>query len=381
MPVRDAHESAVAEPDYRRLLESVNAIVWRADPRTFQTTYASRVAVTLLGYPLEMWTEVPNFWIEHVHPDDRARVMEISSTAVGEGRAHDFEYRMIAADGRVLWLRNIVNVVCADGVPVELVGVSTNVTKRKEAEFEAAQLRQELGRVTRAAALGELSSYLAHELNQPLGAILSNAEAALVLLRGHPVPVPRLVDVVSDIHRDAERGGEVIHSLRRLLGDRVTERQLVHVEDVVDGVMNTLRAFLVSKRIALRVDVPPGMPPIEADAIQLQQVLFNMVMNAVEALRDCEPDQGVIQVSADSVGPIVELAVSDNGIGIRPEMMPRLFDPFVTTKSGGMGMGLAMCRRIVEAHAGHISVESNAHGGATFRVRLPVAEPRTGAVA
>jgi PAS domain-containing protein len=83
MPVRDAHESAVAEPDYRRLLESVNAIVWRADPRTFQTTYASRVAVTLLGYPLEMWTEVPNFWIEHVHPDDRARVMEISSTARG----------------------------------------------------------------------------------------------------------------------------------------------------------------------------------------------------------------------------------------------------------------------------------------------------------
>lgn len=186
-----AEQVRQVETRHEDLLEKVGAIVWHADARTFQTTFVSREAEAILGYPVESWVRVPGFWLDHLHPDDRDWVTEFTRKRVGEQRAHDFEYRMIVADGRTVWLRNIVKVIVQDGVTTGLVGLTVDVTKRKQAEFEAARLRYQLTLANRVTSLGELAATLAHELNQPLGAIVSNAESARLFLDRVPPDVGR----------------------------------------------------------------------------------------------------------------------------------------------------------------------------------------------
>jgi PAS domain S-box-containing protein len=350
--------------------------VWRADARTFETTFVTGEATDVLGYGMDAWTNEPRFWVDHLHPDDRERVLAYSSEAVREGRTHDFEYRMIAADGRTIWLRNIVTVVMENGVPVELIGVTTNVDERKRAEQEAAELRQELSRVTRAAALGELSTYLAHELNQPLGAITSNAEAAVLQIRQGRHDVPALTAILDDIRRDGERAGAVIRSLRGLLRRGPGPRAPVNAGLLVERVVELLRPILGGRGIEVAIEIPPDLPQVYGDAVQLQQVLMNLVMNASEAMATSALAHRRLRLSACVRDGLVEIAVADTGPGIGAQMLSRLFEPFVTSKPDGTGVGLAMCRRIVEAHGGSIAGQNNPSGGATFRFTVTRAESR-----
>ena len=369
------------DPDYRRLLELVHAIVWRADARTFQTTYATGVVADILGYPLDAWTSEPRFWIRHLHPDDVERVLAFSREAVRDGRTHDFEYRMIGADGRVVWLRNIVTVVMKDGVPVELVGVTTSVDERKRAEFEAAQLRAEMNKLTRVAALGELSTLLAHELNQPLGAIVANAETALLQLQQRRATLDELRPILEDIRRDAERGGSVIHALLALLQRGSGQRQRFAVASIVGDVLSALRPLTAARGIVVDVDIPAGLPQAEGDMVQLRQVVLNLAANAIDAMHAPRSTPGRLRVSARAVDDSIEVAVADTGPGISREMLPRLFEPFATTKPEGVGIGLAMCKRIVEAHGGRITGENNPTEGATFRFTVQQGVDRKGVAA
>lgn len=372
---------ASTEPDYRRLLELVNVIVWRADARTFATTFASGEALSVLGYSHEAWTHNPDFWVDHLHPDDRDRVLALSHEAVSGGRTHDYEYRMIAADGHPVWLRNIVTVVMENGAPTELIGVSTIIEERKRAEQEAAELRQALSRVMRAAALGELSTYMAHELNQPLGAIVSNAEAALLHIRQGRCEVPMLRAILEDVRRDAERGGAVIHSLRGLLHRGPSRRTAVNAPALLERVLELLRPILVARGIEAAIDVPLDLPDVYGDPVQLQQVVMNLVMNASDAMAAPGLAARRLRLHACAVNEAVEITVADTGPGISAQVLPRLFEPFVTSKPEGTGIGLAMCRRIVEAHGGTITGRNDPGGGATFTFTLTRAESRAGAVA
>ena len=364
--------AASTEPDYRRLLELVNVIVWRADARTFATTFASGEALDTLGYGMRAWTEEPKFWIRHLHPDDRERVLTFSRDEVRAGRTHEFEYRMIAADGRAIWLRNIVTVVMKDGEPSELIGVTTNVNERKRAEFEAAQLRVELARVSRVAAMGELSTLLAHELNQPLGAIVTNAETALLRLKTGRVDARTLSPILEDIRSDAARGGAVVHSVRELIRRGTGRRAPLHIDALIDAVVSFLRSLLGSRGVDVVVQVPAGLPEVNGDGVQLQQVLLNLVVNAVEAMDGVRGTRR-LRITARSSGDLVEVTIADTGAGISREVIPRLFEPFVTSKPDGVGIGLSMCQRIISAHGGTIDGVNNADGGATFRFTVPQA--------
>jgi len=244
------------------------------------------------------------------------------------------------------------------------------IEERKRAEGEAARLRRELEHVTRMATAGELATSLAHEVNQPLAAIVSNAQAGRRFLHLGEAGRAELEDIFGDIARQGQRASEVIQRLRVFLGKEPPHRDRLDLNEVVRQVLPLVRREIEERRIRLVLDFA-DLPAVTGDRVQLQQVAVNLIQNACEALRDW-PGPRRIYLRSRLAGTRAELTVEDSGPGAAPQVAATLFDPFVTTKSGGMGMGLSICRSLVEAHGGALTHETPAEGGARFRLHLPV---------
>jgi two-component system, LuxR family, sensor kinase FixL len=221
--------------------------------------------------------------------------------------------------------------------------------------------------------LGELSGALAHELSQPLTAVLSNAQAARYLLNRHPLDLEQLTAALDDIIRNDQRAGAVIDRLRALLRKGDTALQRVNVNDVARDVIELASGELMSRRVAVRSTFAPAIRPVLGDRVQLQQVVLNLVLNACDAMTQTHVTERVLALSTATDDGFVELVVSDCGTGIPDGQLERVFEPFVTFREQGLGLGLAITRSIVTAHGGSIRAENNAEGGATFRCLLPVA--------
>jgi C4-dicarboxylate-specific signal transduction histidine kinase len=222
--------------------------------------------------------------------------------------------------------------------------------------------------------LGQLASSLAHELNQPLGAILRNAEAAELFLQSDAPDLGELRAIVADIRNDDQRASGVIDHLRALLKRREFEPRLVSVDELIAEVVMLTRADSVNRHVAIMLDVALDLPMVWGDRIHLQQVLLNLIINGMDALGATSDGERSLILRAHRVGGgLVEVAVSDNGPGIAAEKLARLFEPFFTTKSHGMGLGLPISRTIIEAHGGRLWAENNPKRGATFHFTLPVA--------
>lgn len=256
-----------------------------------------------------------------------------------------------------------------DGRP-HLVGIGIDVAQRKAMELEADRQRAELAHMARVTTLTELSGALAHELNQPLAIILSNAQAAQRFLAQEPPDLAEVRDILADIVAADRRAGQVIQRLRALLKRSEPDRQPLGPNEVVLEVVALLRSELTGRGVLLSLQLAEDLPRIDGDRIPLQQVLLNLVTNACDALAANAPSERRLSISTclDTTG--VRLSVADNGAGLPPEAS-RIFDSFYTTKPHGLGMGLAICRTIVEAHGGRIWAEANADRGATFHVSLP----------
>jgi C4-dicarboxylate-specific signal transduction histidine kinase len=247
-----------------------------------------------------------------------------------------------------------------------------DVTEQRQMEREAREQRQQLMHLTRVASLGELSGAIAHELNQPLTAILSNAQAARRFLAKDPVDLVEIREIVEDIIQSDKRAGEVIRRLRAMLKKGETQLLPVDINDVVEDVLDFAHGELVTHGVALSNRLGSGLPAVNGDRVQLQQLFLNLVTNACEAMSTRERSKRVLAISTvyDWDGT-VGVAISDTGWGVPPERLERLFEPFYSTKDDGLGLGLAICRTIVAAHNGRLWAENNLGGGATFRVSLP----------
>src|SRR5437667_1636989 len=249
-----------------------------------------------------------------------------------------------------------------------------DITARKQAEAEAQRQRAELAHVARGSTMGELAASVANELNQPLGAILSNAEAAEMFLNQNPPALQDVREILSDIRKDDERAGEVIRRMRALLRKREMEMQTLDLNSVVEDVFRLISSDAALRKTAIDADLSPRQPRVRGDRVHLQQVLLNLTINAMEAMAKHPPDKRRLTVRTIVNGDsTVEVLVSDSGDGIAPDKLPRLFEPFFTTKPNGMGMGLSIARTIIEAHRGHIRAENNGSRGATFHIALPSA--------
>ncbi len=256
---------------------------------------------------------------------------------------------------------------------------NSDITSRKTAEQEAREQRQELAHLTRVAMLGELSGALAHELNQPLTAILSNAQAAQRMLSREPVDMTELREILHDIAVDDRRAGQVIQRLRAMLKNDEPKLLPLDINELIKEVLSIIHSDLITRNIAVITELTPGLPPVYGDRVQLQQVLLNLIFNACEAMsgrpaRECRLTLATVRDGTAAV----RVSVVDRGTGIPPDQLERVFAPFFTTKEHGLGLGLPICRSIAVAHGGRLWASNNQDCGATFHLILPLQPVKPG---
>ncbi|MFB9266793.1 PAS domain S-box protein [Bradyrhizobium erythrophlei] len=310
--------------------------------------------------------------LQRIHPDDRARVQRTIDRASRERTDFEHGYRLLMPDGAIKYVHATAHAVADASGDTEFIGAVTDVTARKRAEAELHELQTNLAHVTRVTALGELAASIAHEVNQPLAAVVTNAAACLRWLDRQPPNLKEALGTVQSIIKDGNRAGEVIQRVRALVSKTTDQRAPLDINDVINEVVSLVQYELLSHRVSLRLELAPALPLVVADRIQLQQVILNLVINGIEAMQPVtdRPRELVIRTGQDDARQIL-VSVRDCGLGIATENAGRLFDAFFTTKSSGMGMGLSICRSIVDAHGGHLSVAGNDGPGATFAFTLP----------
>src|SRR5262245_19988357 len=256
-----------------------------------------------------------------------------------------------------------------------IAGLLLQRMRRRRAELELQRNREELAHVTRVSTVGELTTSVAHELNQPLGAILSNAEAAEMFLAADPPALNEVRDILADIRKDDQRASEVIRRMRGLLRKHELAPQAIEINDAVEEVLKLLSIDASTRKVSIKFEGTADLPRIWYDPVHFQQVVLNLVLNGMEAMNGlpAEKRQVVVRTGPGDNGT-VKVAVADSGHGIPVDRLPKLFQPFFTTKKEGMGMGLSIARTIVEAHHGKIWVENNLESGATFCFTVPVSK-------
>jgi signal transduction histidine kinase len=244
--------------------------------------------------------------------------------------------------------------------------------RRRLAEVQSRQRMAELARVIRFSTAGELTASIAHEINQPLGSILTNAETADAILQSSSPDIAELKDIVKDILQDDRRASEVIRRMRSLLTKAPFELKSLDLNDVAREAVEFLSTLAVARKVELISLITQNALPIVGDRIQLQQVILNLVVNGIDAMKDTPSENRTISLRTSRVENFAQLSVSDRGPGIPEEKLKEIFDPFFTSKAEGMGMGLSIARTIIEAHHGLISAKNRDHGGASFRIKLPL---------
>jgi two-component system, LuxR family, sensor kinase FixL len=347
--------------------------IWEWDART-DDLFIHPHLKRLLGYEDEEIANNREGWMRHYHPDDVEKVLLSARACIGgETASFEIEHRMRHRDGSTRWL-------LTRGAPmrgeidksVKLVGTCVDVTERKRNDEELRTLRVDLAHLTRVGMLGELSGALAHEINQPLAAILSNGQAVQRLLAHHPPDLAETREALQDIVDAAKRAGNVIHRVRDMLKKGTPRFQPLDVNTIVAEVLDLAHSDLIAHHVTVAKRFGSPAPVVFGDRVQLQQVLLNFIMNACEAMSASAPDRRVLTVTTMvRSDQLVEICVADTGRGISPEAQAHLFEPFATTKKSGMGLGLSICRSIVSTHGGRQWAENRAEGGAAFHISLP----------
>jgi PAS domain S-box-containing protein len=263
----------------------------------------------------------------------------------------------------------------SEGRPAGVFLFAELTTERKLGERTLEELRRELAHLMRVSVLGELSGAMAHEISQPLAAILANAQAAQSYLSRGPSGTNEVAAILEDIVADDLRAGEVIRSLRKMLRKGETELETVDINEVTREVLDLAQGDMITKNVSVFLRFAPDLPPVRADRVQLQQVLLNLIVNACEAMAAGTSPGRRLRIMTDlGKEETVHITIQDSGPGVPPEMRDRVFEPFLTTKSGGLGLGLTICRSIVMAHGGRLWHTGNETGGASFHLALPRAE-------
>ena len=366
-------DQALCESEERMRLaaDAANLGIWEWDLGNDEI-WATNARRALLGWPASGKVAFDDF-ISKVHPEDRNRIREIIDCAIHEGKDFDSEYRLVLPDGIVRWMATRGSVhFDGNGTAERVLGISIDITARKQAEIEAKQRREELSHHSRVALIGEMSASIAHELNQPLAGIVSNASAGQRFIDRGKIDPQEIRDLLADISADARRASDVVRQIRGMIRKEVSPRQQINLNDIVKNVAHMVGPNALLHSCELKTSQDEKLPAVEGDPVQMQQVLVNLLVNAFEAMRDIPVSRRKVEITTEHNGDgMVRTSVRDFGTGISLETRERMFEQFFTTKPEGLGMGLAIVRSIVESHNGKIEAENVEGGGARFSFTLP----------
>src|SRR5262249_26636342 len=299
---------------------------------------------------------------ERVHPNDRPALVQVLDTAIRDQRAFQHEYRIVLPDGVVKYVQLAGRLDMDASGDLELVGTIIDITERKRAEEALHNAQTELARMARLTTLGELAASLAHEINQPLGAMVNNASACVRWLAAQNLEEAR--QSAARVIADGHRAGDIIGRIRALAKKAPPHKDWLDLNATIRDVLALARSEVQRNGVVLETQLSEDVPRILGDRIQLQQVLLNLVMNAIEALSGVSAGPRALWVSSESVAPMkVMIAVRDSGPGLEPESREPLFEAFYTTKPQGLGLGLTISRRIIEAHGGRLWATANVPHG------------------
>ena len=363
-----ALQRSEAYSDEAQRLSHTGSFGWRASDSTL---IWSKETYRIFGYD-ESVTPTLELIIGRSHPDDRDLVRQQAERVLHGGTGFDFEHRLLMPDGAVRQVHVRARRLKYGSGEEEIVGALMDVTTAREAQQALHDAHAQLAHATRLTTLGEMSASIAHEINQPLAAIVTSGAAGLRWLGRGEEGTDEVRRAVTQMVADADRAARVIGRIRSLARKAEPEMARIDANHVIEEAVTFVHRELFIHRIALRLDLAPDLPPVRGDRIQLQQVLINLVVNGVHAMAALVDRPRVMAIRSEPhAAQQVLVAVQDAGVGIEPDNMKRLFSPFYTTKVDGMGIGLSMCRSIVEAHGGRIWASPNAGPGMTFQFTLP----------
>ena len=345
---------------------------WSAPDGTLN--YVSPSCERITGYSVQEFIDNPSLLTGIIVLEDNIAWNKHDHDARTELRMREVQFRIRTRSGEVRWIdHTCVPVSDAQGKPLGIRASNRDITDRKKAEIEAQQHRDELARVNRLGTIGELTSSLAHELNQPLTAIRNYANAALRFLsRGEP-DLSKAREALDGIVQNDRRAAEVIQRVRALLRREEPRYDLLYINDVIRDILTFLQSDSILEGLSIEIELAPGLPAVLGDRVQLQQVLVNLILNAVAAMHEIRPDLRKVVIRTEKQEDQgVKVSVRDSGVGIDQAHKDRMFEPFYTTKPEGMGMGLPISLGIIHAHGGSMGAENNPDRGATFYFTLPI---------
>jgi two-component system sensor kinase FixL len=359
-----------SEGRFRLLAESAPVMVWMSG-RDKLCTYFNQDWLDFTGQPHER--QVGNGWTEGVHPDDLQRCLDTYSRAFDARQRLRMEYRLQRFDGEYRWILDTgVPRFESDGTFEGYIGSCIDITDQKGVAEESSRLREQLAHVGRVSMMGELTASIAHEVNQPLCAIVSNAQALQRMLGAGGCDPAETRAALQDIMRDGQRASAVIARIRGFLQNATVQRSPLDVNDLIREVAALVQSDMITRDVAVKLELAQDLPLVLGDRIQLQQVILNLMTNGADAMDQVTPDlRELVLRSSEDIEGTVSVAVTDAGVGFDPEKRGRVFEPFFTTKPASLGMGLAICKSIVEAHGGRIEAGPHDGRGTTFRFALP----------
>jgi len=369
-------EAALREGEKRyALATSAGRVgIWDLDLKTHEI-HLDPSLKGMLGYADHEIKNRLEDWERYVHPDDREQVMEkVQAHLRGVTPEYEALHRMLHRDGSIRWfVARGTALRDSEGRPCRLVGTDTDVTERRLAEEQARQRQAELAHVARLSTFGEMTTTLAHELNQPLGAIANYSQACWRTLKANTDAPEMLFSALEQITAQARRAGEIVRRLRMFVRKSDGMRRPTDINALVTETLQFIETDTRERRVQLQLDLATALPVVHVDAVQVQQVLLNLIRNAIEAMNGVSRDARTLiictQLASESS---LRLRVRDTGPGLDEVAMQRVFESFYTTKPHGVGMGLSISRSIVETHGGRIWVEAPADGGVEFNFTLPL---------
>lgn len=360
-----------SEARFRSLANTAPALIWMSGPDK-RFTFFNKAWLDLTGRTLDQ--ELGHGWTRGLHPEDSRSFLEQYDRSFAARKDFSLEHRLRRRDGQYGWiLNNAVPRFDSDGTFLGYIGSAIDVSQRREAETHLRHQREQLARLTRISTMGELAASLAHELNQPLTAILANAQAAERLMGASPPDLEEVSAILKDIVKDNNRAGEIIWRMKALVRKENLELAPLDLAMVVKDVALLLHSDAVLHNIRLKFDLADGFAAVRGDRVHLQQVVLNLLLNAFDAMKDVPAGKREIQLSVMAEGDnSLRVGVSDGGTGLAGETLERVFEPFYTTKGEGLGMGLTISRSIIEMHGGRLWAENNdPKPGMTFYFTVP----------